>query len=117
MDEGDVVRAQLATFVAERDRPSFLHDAGPADDGTYDAARVAANVEGATAAGAALDQLASCLHQSASYALFLARPHLRRMEEARTGKRPRISQRITALLAPIAPKVGSVPDGDPNKGG
>ena len=115
MDEGDVVREQLATFASERPT-SFLRDAGPADDGTYDAERVVKNVSEAGASASALDQLASSLHESASYALFLARPHLRRMEEARTGKRPRISQRITALLAPIAPKVGAVPPGDPNKG-
>ncbi len=117
MDEGDVVRAQLATFVAEKDTAAFLRDAGPVDDGTYDADRVAQNVALASGATAAIhEQLASCLHQCASYALFLARPHLRRMEEARTGKRARISQRITEMLAPIAPKVTALPDGDPNKG-
>jgi hypothetical protein len=38
------------------------------------------------------------------------------MEEARTGRRPRLSQRITEMLAPIAPKVAEAPEGDAGKG-
>jgi hypothetical protein len=122
MDEGDAVRTQIATYTKQRDRLGLLRDAGPADDGTYDAAVVEANLGRDGGPPGNLDQLAIVLHQCASYALFLARPHLRRMEDARTGRRPRISQRITDMLAPIAPQVGqqadlvgggsSPPDGD-----
>jgi hypothetical protein len=116
MDEGDVVREQLVKYVAERDSSSLLAGAGPADDGTYDPAKVDANVAAAGGGASVLDRLAVVLHQCASYALFLARPHLRRMEEARTGRRPRLSQRITEMLAPIAPKVAEAPEGDAGKG-
>jgi hypothetical protein len=110
MDEGDAVRTQMATYTKQRDRLELLRDAGPADDGTYDPAMVEANLGRDGSAPGNLDQLGGVLHQCASYALFLARPHLRRMEDARTGKRPRISQRITDMLAPIAPQVGHEAD-------
>jgi hypothetical protein len=52
--------------------------------------------------------LGKALYDLASYALFLARPQLRRAQEARDrattapGKR-HVSQRVAAMLEPIAP--------------
>jgi hypothetical protein len=107
MDEGDNVRAQLATFAA-RDGTSaaLLEGAGPSDDGTFNAVRVSENVKARPSNEDADQRLAAYLHEYASYALFLARPHLRRMEVARDSVKVRVSKRVTALLEPIAPAVG-----------
>jgi hypothetical protein len=95
MDEGDQVRAQLASFADANGLALLFGGAGPADDGTLNAARIAENV---SRMGPIAEQaLARQLHEYASYALFLARPHLRRAE----GK-ARISQRVTTLLEPIS---------------
>jgi hypothetical protein len=103
MDEGDGVRAQLATYAAQSGvYPSLFAGAGPSDDGTLQATRVSENMAAAPDATVADERLAAWLYQYASYALFLARPHLRRMEQARGGK-TRISKRVTEMLEPIAP--------------
>lgn len=111
MDEGDAVREQLARFVAGRPGYArFFGGAGPADDGTLDAKVVAANVLGASGRGEAAQhaeqELTISLHEYASYALFLARPHLRRRSEDRAGgaERTRLTQRVSAMLEPIAPE-------------
>jgi len=104
MDEGDNVRAQLAAFAAPNTAfASLLRDSGPADDGAFNAARVSENVARQPAADDAEQRLASLLHEHASYALFLARPHLHRMEQTRESTKLRVSKRVTALLEPIAP--------------
>jgi hypothetical protein len=105
MDEGDAVRAQLASFAGRSPVYGELFaGAGPQDDGTLDAVRVEGNLA-AMRERANEDALAACLHDYASYALFLARPHLQREEQGRTGApRPRISLRVSALLEPIAPQ-------------
>lgn len=101
MDEGDEVREKLARFAA--DAPSELFaGAGPADDGTFDGPKVEGN---AAAIADAEERVASWLYDYASYALFLARPHLQR----RYGDHPprdeaRVSMRVAALLAPLAPR-------------
>ncbi len=100
LDQGDSVRTQLASFVASR--PALgrvLSGAGPADDGTLDADRVEQNL--ALAGAHAAKALGAQLYEYASYALFLARPHLHRVQAAPT--RPRVSLRVTAMLEPIAP--------------
>jgi hypothetical protein len=104
MDEGDPIREQLAKFAADRSPAPLLAGAGPADDGTLDGARIALNL---AAAGdpRAVEILASWLYEFASYALFLARPHLRRRHEGEqeNNRKPRLSARVSALLDPIAP--------------
>lgn len=100
MDEGDGVRAELAAF-AERgaERPSFVDV--PADDGTLDAETIAARIEALDDPAAGTERLARWLYDYASYALFLARPHLHRRDEGRI--QPRVSQRVAEMLDAIAP--------------
>jgi hypothetical protein len=112
VDQGDSVRTQLASYLAKRPRTrELLHGAGPSDDGRMDAARVEENIGRAPAAAAA-EVLSKELYDYASYAMFLARPQLRRLEGAR---KPRFSMRVSAMLEPIAPKgqerPGPVPGG------
>lgn len=107
LDHGDSVRTQLASFVASRpDLGRVLSGAGPADDGTLDAARVEQNVTLAGGGSLAEQALAAQLYEYASYALFLARPHLHRVETAPVSSRPRVSLRVTTMLEPIAPEGG-----------
>jgi len=107
MDEGDTVREQIAAFATTTGsvHAELLASAVPADDGTFDAAEISDKIARASSPRDAEQRLAEWLYELASYALFLARPHLRRMEEARSGK-PRLSVRVTALLEPIAPRPG-----------
>jgi hypothetical protein len=95
IDQGDSVREQLAERAKSRALGQVLDGAGPADDGRLDADRVAANVAGRPDAQTVEEVLGTWLHDHASYALFLARPHLKRAQEA------------ARLLEPIAPH----PDG------
>ncbi len=101
MDEGDAVRVQLASFAVEPPLADVLFGAGPADDGTLDEKVVDANVEQSGAPELA-DIVPAKLHEMASYALFLARPHLSRMATGgRDESRPRLSTRVAALLEPL----------------
>jgi hypothetical protein len=115
IDEGDSVREQLVAFANKGDAYATLFvGAGPADDGTLDAARVADNVTRVSNAKDAEEKLAQWLYDYASYALFLARPHLQRVQAARdeSGAPKRLSQRVNALLQPIAkaPRAGEPAD-------
>ncbi len=110
MDVGDAVREHLATFAASKPRlATLLAGAGPADDGTLAADRIAANVE--KLGGPAEHDLISYLYEYASYALFLARPHVRRSRDARgaAADGPRLSSRVSAILEPIAPETTRKP--------
>lgn len=109
MDEGDPVRAQLVTFVGGSPMASLLGGAGPADDGTFDEQAVEANVARAADPAAAADALPAKLHELASYALFLARPHLSRTQEVREPTRPRLSTRVNALLEPLGQPIVRIP--------
>lgn len=100
IDHGDSVREQLAQRAAGVPLGQVLEGAGPADDGRLDAERVAANVAGRPDAQALEEVLGNWLHEHASYALFLARPHLKRAQDA------------AKLLEPIAPRA----DGAPRRG-
>jgi hypothetical protein len=118
IDQGDGVRAQLAARVtATPQLAQLLAGAGPSDDGTIDDARVAANVASSRDTRAAEEGLGRLLHEHASYALFLARPHLSRAQAraAQGAAAPiRVSQVVTGMLAPIAPIAptdGRAPDG------
>jgi DNA-binding response OmpR family regulator len=122
IDEGDGVRAALKTFAHGHPLyPTLLCDCGPNDDGTLDADRVTANLSRLSQPDAAGDMLSDALYEYASYAMFLARPHLGRREAAEAAdgpvssweprhppkpvppKKPRFSGTIAAVLAPIAP--------------
>jgi PEGA domain len=95
MDEGDSVRSELARFAdTGSDRPDFV--GVPAEDGTVDAAAIAKRIGELGEPERATDQLASWLYDYASYALFLARPHLQLRGEA-----PGL--RIAEMLQPLAP--------------
>jgi hypothetical protein len=106
IDQGDGIRAQLTKRVASTAHLARVLDgSGPSDDGTFDVDRVADNVTRASDPRGTEDGLGKWLHEHASYALFLARPHLSRAQ-ARTaeGTPPApVSQLVTGMLAPIAP--------------
>jgi hypothetical protein len=113
IDQGDGVRQQLATRVsATAPLAQVLSGSGPLDDGTFDVARVAENVTRAAAARAVEDGLGKWLHEHASYALFLARPHLSRAQaRGATGKPSSpVSKVVAGMLEPIAPPAGPTPD-------
>jgi hypothetical protein len=103
MDEGDAVREQLATFANKAPFAQIFKDAGPADDGTLIPEQVAQNIAAKDVPPSATDQLPGWLHDYASYALFLARPHLRRKQSSAHPERPRLSMRVTELLNPLTP--------------
>jgi hypothetical protein len=112
VDQGDVVRSQLALHLAKRPKTrELLQGAGPADDGRMDPARVETNLTRVPPAVAS-EMLARELYDYASYAMFLARPQLRRMEE-RGGRKPRFSIRVSAMLEPIAPRPPERPEPAP----
>lgn len=114
MDQGDEVRSQLEAYAAASIvHTSYLAGAGPSDDGTFEADQVAARIALAPARRAAEEQLARWLFEHASYALFLARPHVRRAEDARAqaADGPRLSERVTQILRPIAPETDTLPGG------
>jgi hypothetical protein len=109
IDEGDGVRLQLASRVASMAQLGrALSGAGPADDGTFEGARVAENIAQlppAEAAEVTEESLGLWLHEHASYALFLARPHLRRAQARAAGSPARhpVSQVVSGMLERIAP--------------
>jgi hypothetical protein len=120
MDEGDEIRALLAAWLEARAPLAVMLDgAGPSDDGTFDGKRVAANAAGAADRVASEDALARGLYDFASYAVFLARPQMRRADQARSRGEPltgrtRLSQRVVELLAPIAPIAPASERGKPS---
>jgi hypothetical protein len=106
MDEGDEVRTQLAAFAQRGVFKRLFAGLQPADDGTFDARRIIANVE-AFKPPAGTEQVSSWLCEYAAYALFLSRPLVTRAQQARLdrddpgGKELRLSQRVAAVLEPI----------------
>jgi hypothetical protein len=113
MDVGDEVREQLAQFASEGGvYEALFADASPAEDGSLDAERIEQNVARLSAPHDVELLLAEWLHDYASYAMFLARPHLQRAEEGRavpSTRRPtvrekrRLSETFRAVLSSIAP--------------
>jgi hypothetical protein len=121
IDEGDAVRLQLASRVASSaPLTRLLSGAGPSDDGTFDVARVLQNLAQLPDAprAKAEESLGRWLHEHASYALFLARPHLRRAQDRVAGGSPRspVSQVVSGMLEPIAPRDPPRDRGSPGKG-
>ncbi len=123
IDEGDAIRDQLVAFAAKGEVYSTLFvGAGPADDGTLNAARISENVMRVSNAKDAEEKLGRWLYEYASYALFLARPHLQRVQQARRDDAvepsapKRLSQRVKVLLQSIAsPSQGDRPGDRSNK--
>jgi hypothetical protein len=113
MDVGDEVREQLVQFASEGGiYDALFAGAGPADDGSLDAERIEQNFARLSAPRDAEYLLAEWLHDYASYAMFLARPHLQRADEglpAPSARRPtirekrRLSETFRAVLSSIAP--------------
>ena len=100
-NEGARVRAQLEKFASEQENGHLVKGAGPNHDGTFDAAVVLSNVGAEADPDEAEGHLSTLLYDYASYALFLARPHLHRKEER--DDEPRVSSRVAAMLEAIAP--------------
>lgn len=107
---GDEVRWQLASFASGAGvYDALFREAGPAADGTLNAARL---VENATliAGLAQVDvMLSQWLYEYASFAMFVAEPYLRvGADGTPTSKRndgqPPLSRRIAELVGPLAPK-------------
>jgi hypothetical protein len=118
IDQGDGVREQLAARVAtasvqDVSVEDVLEGAGPADDGRLDPERVAANVAQRPDAQAVERWMRGFLHEHASYALFLAQPHLQRAEQAahRAAGSGGVSDAVASLLQAIAPP-GDAPTRD-----
>jgi hypothetical protein len=111
IDQGDGVREQLAARVAAASLRDVLAGAGPADDGRLDPERVAANVAQRRDAPALEAQIRAWLHEHASYALFLAQPHLQRAEQAahRSAGSGGVSDSVASMLQAIAPPPAEAP--------
>lgn len=109
MDQGDAVRDQLAAYATEpRVHAQLFAGAGPADDGTFDVQRIVQNLSRwETGAG---EMLPGWLYEYASHALSLAQPLVQRREQAPVAQpfgeiRPKLSQRVSRILHPIASHV------------
>jgi hypothetical protein len=118
MDVGDGVREQLALFAAEGGVYDVLFEgAGPCHDGSLDTKKIEENFARLSAPADAAYLLAEWLHEYASYALFLAKPHLQRADEGLgppSSRGPTLRQKrhlsdtFRAVLSSIAPP----PQGD-----
>lgn len=100
MDEGEEIRKKLAEFA--KDAPTDLFGAGiPEDDGSFDAEAIEKRAAGTDDAE---ERVGAWLYDYASFALFLARPHLQRRDgDTPRDHHARVSMRVAALLAPLAP--------------
>ena len=113
---------ELAAFAQkEKTYVTLFAGAGPEDDGTLDAKRVAQNAKALPAAIKKDETLSKLFHEYASYALFLARPHLRRAQAREhamasdLSSKARLSQRVATMLEPLAPH-GADATKQPNRG-
>lgn len=120
--EGDEVREQLAAFANGAGiYDALFRDAGPALDGTLAPDPVVANAIVLAGPEQAEPMLAQWLYEYASFAMFVAEPHLRAQEGARRslvglppGERgalvnhraetPSVSRRVAHLIGQLAPK-------------
>ncbi|WP_437786161.1 DUF4388 domain-containing protein [Sorangium sp. So ce1097] len=110
VQRGDEVRWQLAAFVSGAGiYDALFRGAGPAADGTFDAARIVENaalIAGPEPAEATLSQW---LYEYVSFAMFVAEPCLRLSPEGiplsrRSDNQPPLSRRVAELVGPLAPK-------------
>ncbi len=106
IDDTDAVRLELGRFARNHGLYAALfRNALPADDGTLDPGRISSNISRMSAPDHADRMLADSLYEYASYALFLARPHLARAEgsapKEAAPKKTRLSGTFRDLLAPL----------------
>ena len=107
---GRDVREQLASFAtASGVYDALFRDAGPAQDGTLDAHKIAGTVEQLVGPENAESMLSQWLYEYASFAMFIAEPLLRsRVLPASDGspastESAAVSKAVAELLAPLAP--------------
>jgi hypothetical protein len=98
---GDAVRAPLSAFAAHASARPFF--APPAADGTLDAAAAVDRVLRSNDPRLVEEELAQWLYDYASYAIFLARPHLDRQDATAEPASGLVSRRFADMLAPIRP--------------
>lgn len=100
VDGGDDIRSQLASFAtASGVYDALFGDAGPAEDGTLDPARIADSAEVLIGPDGVTEMLAQWLHEYAAFAMFIAEPMLRAADEAEAA---RITRQVAELLKPLA---------------
>jgi len=93
--------ASLASFVrAGQGHGRVLHGAGPNRDGTFDPARVLANLGAMDGLDDPASSLGEWLYDYASFTMFIAEPVLRKGSESDSVE---VAGRVATLLAPIAP--------------
>jgi len=107
IDQGDAVRQDLSRHARQHGvYASLFRNAAPAEDGTLDVASVATNLARISAPIGADRMLAAALYEYASYAMFLARPHLSRAQAGSGAKRDlkktRLSGTFRDLIAPLS---------------
>lgn len=113
IDEGDPVREKLTAFAKTGDTyPELFLDAGAAEDGALDTLKIGENVTRLRGGDDAEQKLAKWLYDFTSYALSLAKPHLDQHQGARgveAALSRGLSQRVEALLEPMAAAAGGRP--------
>jgi hypothetical protein len=107
---GRDVREQLASFAtASGVYDALFRDAGPAENGTLDATKLAETVEQLVGTGDSVSMLAQWLYEYASFAMFIAEPLLRsKIVESGAGgpvstESAAVSRAVAELLTPLAP--------------
>jgi hypothetical protein len=101
---GDDVRNKLVAFAASPDNDELFGSARRADDGMLDGPKIATAIEAAEDPADAEKRLTRSLYDYASFALFLARPHLDRRELASGGADGSpVATRLAAVIEPLAP--------------
>lgn len=105
---GAEIREQLSSFAtASGVYDALFRDAGPGEDGTLDADRIAETIVVLVGPENATGMLGQWLYEYASFAMFIAEPLLRsRMVDEGAGpvsEGAAVSRRVAELLAPLAP--------------
>ncbi|MCC6522707.1 MAG: DUF4388 domain-containing protein [Polyangiaceae bacterium] len=92
------VRENLASFARGGDAyPALLHDAGPTEDGSFDAAVVRENAEGQELSD---EKVAELLYEYASFAMFVAEPAIRGVSRPDAT---RVARKVGEYLKQIDP--------------
>jgi hypothetical protein len=109
--KGGEVREQLASFATGAGvYDALFRKAGPAENGTLDSDQVTENIGVLVGPEQAESTLAQWLYEYASFAMFVAEPHLRGGIDAAPNSRrgespiqPSVVKKVAALIAPLAP--------------
>lgn len=109
---GAEVRDQLASFATGAGiYDSLFRKAGPAADGTLIAERIVENIVVLVGPDQGETMLAQWLYEYASFAMFVAEPHLRPPSEGPGALRKAdpmssgLAKKVAELIAPLAPKI------------